>query len=135
MQNVERAILDGTEQGVVSVLTLTGVTTMMFAQEPRLAALVFLPLPILVIMAIRYAKVSRKNWKAVRETSGELNSLLVEDIQGNRLIHSFALRIVKRIASKPSGRNWKHATFEQCIDGLYRGLAQASLLLLAFSRW
>ena len=92
VQNVERAILDGTEQGVVSVLTLTGVTTMMFAQEPRLAALVFLPLPILVIMAIRYAKVSRKNWKAVRETSGELNSLLVEDIQGNRLIHSFALK-------------------------------------------
>ena len=91
VQNVERAILDGTEQGVISILTLFGVTIMMFGQEPRLAALVFLPLPILVIMAFRYAKVSKKNWKEVREASGDLNALLVENIQGNRLIHSFSL--------------------------------------------
>ena len=91
VQSVERAILDGTEQGVIAILTLLGVTVMMFSQEPRLAALVFLPLPILMIMAFRYSKVSKKNWKAVRETSGELNSLLVEDIQANRLIHAFAL--------------------------------------------
>ncbi len=91
VQNVERAILDGTEQGIIAVLTLLGVTIMMFSQEPRLAALVFLPLPILIVMAFRYAKVSKKNWKAVRQTSGELNALLVEDIQANRLIHSFSL--------------------------------------------
>ena len=89
VQNVERAILDGTEQGVIAVLTLFGVTIMMFVQEPRLASLVFLPLPILIVMAFRYSKISKKNWKAVREASGNLNSLLVEDIQGNRLIHSF----------------------------------------------
>ena len=60
VQNVERAILDGTEQGVIAVLTLVGVTIMMFSQEPRLAALVFLPLPILLIMGFRYSKVSKK---------------------------------------------------------------------------
>ncbi len=92
VQNVERAILDGTEQGTVSVLTIAGVTAVMFYHEPRLAAIVFLPLPVLLVMARSYAKVSRRNWKAVRETSGELNSLLVEDIQGNRLIHGFALQ-------------------------------------------
>ena len=91
VQSVERAILDGTEQGVVAVLTLVGVSIMMFWQEPRLAALVFLPLPILSWMAIQYARISKKNWRAVRDKSGELNSLLVEDIQGNRLIHSFGL--------------------------------------------
>ena len=92
VQNVERAILDGTEQGVIATLTLAGVTSMMFLQEPRLAFLVFLPLPILVILGFRYAKISKKNWKAVREASGDLNSLLVEDIQGNRLIQAFALK-------------------------------------------
>ena len=92
VQNVERAILDGTEQGVIAILTLAGVTSMMFLQEPRLAFLVFLPLPILVLLGFRYAKVSKKNWKAVREASGDLNSLLVEDIQGNRLIQAFALK-------------------------------------------
>ena len=64
---------------------------MMFWQEPRLAALVFVPLPILAWMAILYARVSKKNWRAVRDKSGELNSLLLEDIQGNRLIQSFGL--------------------------------------------
>ena len=92
VQSVERAILDGTEQGVIALLTLIGATVMMFTQEPRLATLVFLPLPILMVMAFRYSKISKKNWREVRETSGELNSLLVEDIQGNRLIQAFALR-------------------------------------------
>ncbi len=92
VQSVERAILDGTEQGVIAVLTLLGVTIMMFFQEPRLAFLVFLPLPILAVMAFRYSKVSKRNWRLVREASGELNSILVEDIQGNRLIHAFALQ-------------------------------------------
>jgi ABC-type multidrug transport system fused ATPase/permease subunit len=92
VQSVERAILDGTEQGVIAVLTLVGVTIMMFFQEPRLAFLVFLPLPILAVMAFRYSKVSKRNWRLVREASGDLNSILVEDIQGNRLIHAFALQ-------------------------------------------
>ena len=65
---------------------------MMFFQEPRLALLVFLPLPVLGIMAYRYSKASKRNWTLVREASGDLNSILVEDIQGNRLIHSFALK-------------------------------------------
>ncbi len=92
VQNVERAILDGTEQGIIAILTLSGVTVMMFLQEPRLAAFVFLPLPILLIMAFKYSKISKKNWKEVREASGNLNALLIEDIQGNRLVHSFELR-------------------------------------------
>ena len=53
-------------------------------QDPALH-FVFLPL-ILVVLGFRYVKVSKKNWQAVREASGDLNSLLVEDIQGNRLI-------------------------------------------------
>ena len=64
---------------------------MMFWQEPRLAIFVFLPLPFLGWMAVQYARISKKNWKEVREKSGDLNALLVEDIQGNRLIHSFGL--------------------------------------------
>ena len=60
---------------------------MMFLQEARLAVFVFIPLPILIWMAVKYARVSKENWRAVRNKSGELNSLIVEDIQGNRLIH------------------------------------------------
>ena len=116
VQNVERAILDGTEQGVIACLTLGGVTTMMFLQEPRLAFLVFLPLPILVILGFNYAKVSKKNWKAVREASGELNSLLVEDIQGNRLIQAFALKSRERTRFNTTGKELE----KRSLEAMYR---------------
>jgi len=92
VQNVERVILDGTEQGVVALLTVLGIAGILFTQQPVLAALVVLPLPIVLWLSILHFRATRRNWRAVREAAGELNSLLVEDIQGNRLIHSFALR-------------------------------------------
>lgn len=90
--SVERAILDGTEQGTVALLTILGISVVMFTQEPLLGAVVFLPLPVLVLLGRRYFKVRQKNWRGVRDATGLLNSHLVEDIQGNRLIHAFALR-------------------------------------------
>ena len=116
VQNVERAILDGTEQGVIAFRTLGGVTTMMFLQEPRLAFLVFLPLPILVVLGLNYAKISKRNWKAVREASGELNSLLVEDIQGNRLIQAFALKSRERTKFDATGKQLE----KRSLEAMYR---------------
>ena len=138
VQNVERAILDGTEQGSNCNPDFGGVTSMMFLQDPRLAFLVFLPLPILVILGFRYAKVSKKNWKAVRETSGDLNSLLVEDIQGNRLIQAFLL-------SNPEKKNdlMKLEKFlrKRSLEAMYRWSLQgpgASFFVISWhtgSRW
>lgn len=88
---VERALLDGTEQGSVAVLRILGITIILFAMQPLLAALVLVPIPLLFLFAYRHAKITRKNWRQVRDSSGLLNSLLVEDIQGNRLIQSFNL--------------------------------------------
>lgn len=90
--NVERALLDGTEQGLSSILMIVGVSVMLFILQPFLAIFVFLPVPILLIMGVFYSRNSRKVWRQVREAAGDLNSLLVEDIQGNRLIQSFGLQ-------------------------------------------
>ncbi|MGJ8639888.1 MAG: ABC transporter ATP-binding protein [Opitutaceae bacterium] len=89
---VERALLDGTEQGTSALLRIFGITAILFVMEPSLAWCVFLPVPILLIVGYFYSKGSRKIWKGVRESSGDLNSLLVEDIQGNRLIQTFGLQ-------------------------------------------
>ena len=89
---VERALLDGTEQGTGALLKIIGITTVLFLMQPLLAWCVFLPVPILLLCGIFYSKRSRVIWKGVRESSGELNSLLVEDIQGNRLIQTFGLQ-------------------------------------------
>ncbi len=89
---VERALLDGTEQGTRALLLIVGVTTILFIKEPALAWCVFLPVPILITIGVFYSKRSRVVWKGVRESSADLNSLLVEDIQGNRLIQTFGLQ-------------------------------------------
>jgi len=89
---LERALLDGTEQGTGAILKIVGITSILFAMKPSLAVLVFLPVPILLIAGKFYSKKSKLIWKDVRESSGDLNSLLVEDIQGNRLIQTFGLQ-------------------------------------------
>ncbi len=89
---LERALLDGTEQGTGAVLKIVGITTFLFLLQPFLAWFVFLPVPILLITGRFYSRRSLKVWKDVRESAGDLNSLLVEDIQGNRLIQTFGLQ-------------------------------------------
>ena len=89
---VERALLDGTEQGTGAILKIVGITTFLFLMQPFLAWFVFLPVPILLLAGVLYSRRSRKVWKGVRESAGDLNSLLVEDIQGNRLIQTFGLQ-------------------------------------------
>jgi ATP-binding cassette, subfamily B, bacterial len=92
VQNLERVVLDGTEQGTVSILTILGIAVLLFAQQPMLAALTIAPLPLVIWLGRVHFRAGRKLWKATRDAAGDLNALLIEDIQGNRLISSFALR-------------------------------------------
>ena len=89
---VESALLDGTEQGVSATLKIAGITAILFVMQPSLAWCIFLPAPILLICGIFYSKGSRIVWKRVQARAGELNSFLVENIQGNRLIQTFGLQ-------------------------------------------
>jgi len=91
VMEVERALLDGTEQGSVAVLRILGIAGFLFFMQPLLASLVILPIPILLILARQHSRITRKNWRKVRDSSGLLNSLLMEDIQGNRLLQGFNL--------------------------------------------
>lgn len=90
--NVERALLDGTEQGTTILFQVAGIVVIIFFMQPMLAAWVLAPLPLILWLAYIYAKASRRNWSAVRKSAGALNALLVEDIQGNRMIQTFALQ-------------------------------------------
>lgn len=92
VQDVERVILDGTEQGTVAILTIFGVAGFLFYMQPTLAIIVMLPLPVLAFLGYRHARITRRNWTKVRQSAGQLNSLLVEHLQGNRLISAFALK-------------------------------------------
>jgi len=92
VMSVERALLDGTEQGTGAILRILGITGILFAMNAFLAWFVFLPVPLLLLVGHFYSKRSREVWRRVRESAGDLNSLLVEDIQANRLIQTFGLQ-------------------------------------------
>lgn len=88
---VERALLDGTEQGTVALLRILGISLILLFMQPVLALIVLLPIPLLLFLFKNHSTHTRKNWRKVRDSAGLLNSLLVEDIQGNRLIQGFNL--------------------------------------------
>ena len=113
---VERALLDGTEQGSGAILKIVGITTALFLMQPFLAWFVFLPVPILLVVGILYSKRSRVVWKRVRESAGDLNSLLVEDIQGNRLIQTFGLQDRESRRFEERARDLRDKT----LKGMYR---------------
>jgi ABC-type multidrug transport system fused ATPase/permease subunit len=113
---VERALLDGTEQGTGAVLRIVGITAILFSMEPTLAWGVFLPVPTLIILGIFYSKKSRTVWKGVRESAADLNSLLVEDIQGNRLIQSFGLQARESARFDAKAEDLRHKT----LSAMYR---------------
>lgn len=114
--NVERALLDGTEIGTRALVMMVGVSVMLFTTNAFLAWFVFLPVPVLLVLGYFYAKHGRKIWKRVREASGDLNSLLVEDIQGNRLIQTFGLQ--RREAARFDGR--ARQLREKTLAAMYR---------------
>jgi len=89
VNSVERVLIDGTEQGTVAVLSLIGVTIMMFSFNPMLAALVWIPVPLLAIAAALYTHHAHKRYRVQRDAVSDLNSLLHDNLQGIRQIKGF----------------------------------------------
>ncbi len=112
VQNVERVILDGTEQGMVALVMALGVMGMLFWLQPVLALLVVLPLPLLAVLGVNHARATRKNWSLVRKAAGSLNALLMEHLQGYKLISAFALHQRERSRFMERARVLKNTTLK-----------------------
>ena len=86
---VERVLIDGIEQGTVSVLSIVGVGYMMFRFNPQLAALSLVPIPLLMGGALLYTITAHKRYRLVRQATSALNALLHDNLQGIRQIKGF----------------------------------------------
>ncbi len=89
VNSVERVLIDGTEQGTVAVLGILGVTAIMFATNPVLAAVALVPLPILTAGAMWYTLTAHRRYRSQREASSAMNALLMDNLQGVRQIKAF----------------------------------------------
>ncbi|MCX7872332.1 MAG: ABC transporter ATP-binding protein/permease [Verrucomicrobiae bacterium] len=87
---VERLLIDGVEQGAVVLVSIVGVTVILFWMNPVLAAIAMIPIPLLTAGALLYTFTAHKRYRAHREASSALNALLMDDLQGIRQIKAFA---------------------------------------------
>jgi ATP-binding cassette subfamily B protein len=90
VNNVERVLIDGTEQGVVSVLGVIGVAAILFWTDPLLAWVALAPLPCLAGGALWYTLTAHRRYRRQREASSAMNALLMDNLQGVRQIKAFS---------------------------------------------
>jgi ABC-type multidrug transport system fused ATPase/permease subunit len=86
---VERVLIDGIEQGTVSVLSILGVGALLFSFNARLALWALAPIPLLAAGALAYTMTAHTRYRAVRKATSALNSLLHDNLQGIRQIKGF----------------------------------------------
>ena len=86
---VERIFIDGVEQVVTAILTLTGITIILFYLHWKLALVALLPIPLLIWGASIYTKKAHSLYHKVRESAAKMNSRLQDSISGIREIFAF----------------------------------------------
>ena len=90
VNSMERVLIDGTEQGTVSVLSIVGVMAILFSMQPQLALVALVPIPILAGGAYWYTTTAHRRYRAQRLASSAMNALLMDNLQGVRQIKAFA---------------------------------------------
>ncbi len=89
VNNVERILIDGTEQGLVAILSIGGAFGLMLYLHPPLAFAALIPMPFLVAGALWYTLTAHTRYRALRIASSAMNALLFDNLQGNRQIKAF----------------------------------------------
>lgn len=89
VNNVERVLIDGTEQGTVAVLSVFGVLIFLFTMNPVLACVALIPMPILIGGALTYTLTAHKRYRRQRVAASAMNALLMDNLQGIRQIKAF----------------------------------------------
>jgi ABC-type multidrug transport system fused ATPase/permease subunit len=74
---------------VTNVITLLGVTIILFTINPSLAIMTFIPIPFILVAGRILAKKVRPMFKKVQLTLGELNSRLQDNFSGVQEIQAF----------------------------------------------
>ena len=91
VNSMERVLIDGVEQGLVSVLQIVIVGGWMFWHSPGLALIGMIPIPFLAGGALLYTMTARGRYKDVRKATSEMNSLLHDNISGIRQIKTYSM--------------------------------------------
>ena len=83
-EHVERIFIDGLEGMLTASLTLVGITIILFSLNWKLALLVLLPIPILVVAGMKFTKRVHRYYHDIRRDAADLNAYLQDALSGIR---------------------------------------------------
>lgn len=87
--SMERVLIDGIEQGIISIFIMIIITIVLFMTNTTLAFISLIPIPFFIIGAISYRATSLPRHKKTREATSTMNSLINDNISGIRQIKSY----------------------------------------------
>lgn len=87
---LEQFVTHGTALTAVDLIRLTGASVILLVLDWRLALLVLLPVPILVVMLRTFNTRIRPIYRRVRDRLGDINAQLQDNLAGIRVIQAFA---------------------------------------------
>jgi ABC-type multidrug transport system fused ATPase/permease subunit len=110
VNNVERVLIDGIEQGAVAVLQIAVVLGLMFWWSPPLALCALTPVPFLIAGAMAYTLTAGKRYSIQRRAASDLNSLLHDNLDGIRQIKGYARESAEHARFNTSSEKLRQAT-------------------------
>jgi ATP-binding cassette subfamily B protein len=83
-------VAEGLQQIIINLLTIPVICLMLFAANPRLAALTLVPTPFIAFGAIWFGRLIHRVYQKVWRRYSGLNAVLADSIPGIRVVKSFA---------------------------------------------
>ena len=111
-EHVERIFVDGFEGMLTASLTLVGITTILFVVNWKLALLVLIPVPVLILTGVWFTRRVHRYYHEIRQSAAELSAYLQDVLSGIRETmgfnrHEFENRRFTRVSRKYSYSNLK----------------------------
>ena len=83
-EHVQRIFIDGFEGMLTATLTLVGITTILFVLNWKLALLVLLPIPMLILGGVFFTRRVHRYYHDIRQQAAELSGYLQDALSGIR---------------------------------------------------
>ncbi len=109
---MERLLIDGVEQGLIAVLQIIVIAAFLIWQDTILGLTALAPIPLLAVGAVIYTRNARGRHRDVKRYTGDMNSILSDNISGIRQIKSYAAEGEEKIRFNALSDKVRQATLK-----------------------
>jgi ATP-binding cassette, subfamily B, multidrug efflux pump len=119
IDNISQALQQTLSQVLTSLLTVTGVTVMMFVVSPVLALIALITIPVAILVTTLIGRRAQKLFIQQWKSTGELNGHIEEAFTGHSLVKVFGRqREVEAVFGERNGTLYRASFGAQFVSGL-----------------